>query len=38
VVIELDKGEGKSYNKDAYTAFKELIKVEDYKASYLEAL
>jgi hypothetical protein len=38
VVIELDKGESKSYNKDVYSAFKEVIKVGDYKASYLEAL
>ena len=38
VVIEPDKGENKSHDEDAYTAFEELIKVEDYKASYLEAL
>jgi hypothetical protein len=30
VVIELDKGENKSHDKDVYTAFKELIEVEDY--------
>jgi len=38
VVIELDKGENESHDKNVYTAFKELIKVEDYEASYLEAL
>jgi len=38
VVIEPDKGKNESHDKDVYTAFKELIKVEDYKASYLEAL
>ena len=38
MVIEPDKGENESHDKDAYAAFKELIKVEDYKASYLEAL
>ena len=32
MVIEPDKGKNKSYNKDAYTTFKEAIKVEDYKA------
>ena len=38
MVIELDKGESESHNNNAYAAFRELIKVEDYKASYLEAL
>ena len=38
VVIKPDKGENESHDKDAYTAFKESIEVEDYKASYLEAL
>jgi hypothetical protein len=38
VVIEPDKGESESYNEDVYAAFKESIEVEDYKASYLEAL
>ena len=38
VVIELDKGKSESHDKNAYAAFKELIKVEDYEASYLEAL
>ena len=33
VVIELDKGESESHDKDAYAAFKEAIKVEDYEAS-----
>jgi len=34
VVIEPDKGENESRNKDAYAAFEELIEVEDYEASY----
>ena len=38
MVIEPDKGENKSHDKNAYTAFKESIKVEDHEASYLEAL
>jgi hypothetical protein len=38
VVIEPDKGGNKGHDKDAYAAFKESIKVEDHKASYLEAL
>ena len=38
VVIEPDKGENESHDKDAYAAFKELIEVEDYEALYLEAL
>jgi len=38
VVIELDKGENESHDEDAYAAFKESIEVEDYEASYLEAL
>jgi len=38
VVIEPDKGENESHDEDAYAAFEESIKVEDYEASYLEAL
>ena len=38
VVIEPDEGENESHDEDAYAAFEELIEVEDYKASYLEAL
>ncbi|XTI87391.1 hypothetical protein V2W45_1330071 [Cenococcum geophilum] len=38
VVIEPDNNETKSDDKGAYTVFKEAIKVEDYKASYIEAL
>ena len=38
VVIEPDKGESKSHDKGAYAAFKKAVKVEDYKASNLEAL
>jgi len=38
VVIELDNNEGKSHDKGAYVAFKEAVKVEDYEASYIEAL
>jgi hypothetical protein len=37
VVIEPDNDESESYDKGAYAAFKEAIKVEDYKA-YIEAL
>ena len=38
VVIEPDNNEAKSDNKGAYAVFKEVIKVEDYKASYIETL
>ena len=38
VVIELDNDESKSHDEDAYAAFKEAIKVEDYEASIIEAL
>ena len=38
MVIEPDKGENKSHDKNVYTTFKESIKVEDRKASYLKAL
>ena len=38
VVIEPDEGESESHDKGAYAAFKEAIEVEDYEASYLEAL
>ena len=38
VVIEPDEGENESYDEDAYAAFEESIEVEDYEASYLEAL
>jgi len=38
VVIEPDDDETKSDNKGAYAVFKEAIEVEDYKASYIEAL
>ena len=38
MVIEPDKGESESHSKGVYAAFKEAIKVEDYEASYLEAL
>jgi hypothetical protein len=38
VVIEPDKGENESHDENAYAAFKESIEVEDYEASYLEAL
>ena len=38
MVIELNKGKSKSHNKGVYTAFKEAIKAEDYKASYIKAL
>jgi hypothetical protein len=38
VVIELDDDESESHDKDAYAAFKEAIKVEDYEASNIEAL
>ena len=38
VVIEPDEGENESHDEDAYAAFEESIEVEDYEASYLEAL
>ena len=38
VAIELDNNKSKSYNNGVYAAFKEAIKIEDYKASYIEAL
>ena len=38
VVIELDNDENKSHDEGAYAVFKEAIKVEDYKASNVEAL
>ena len=38
VVIEPDEGKSESHNEGAYAAFKEAVKVEDYKASNLEAL
>ena len=38
VVIEPDDDESESHDKGAYAAFKEAIKVEDYKASDIEAL
>ena len=38
VVIEPDNDETKSDDKGAYAVFKEVIKVEDYKASYIESL
>ena len=38
VVIELDNDETKSDDEGAYAVFKEVIEVEDYKASYIETL
>jgi len=38
VVIEPDDNKTESDDKGAYAVFKEAIKVEDYKASYIEAL
>ena len=38
VVIEPDDDETKSNDKGAYAVFKEVIEVEDYKASYIETL
>jgi len=38
VVIEPDNNESESHDKGAYTAFKEALRVEDHKASYIEAL
>ena len=38
VVIEPDNNNTKSDDKGAYAIFKEAIKVEDYEASYIEAL
>ena len=36
VVIEPDDDESESHDKGAYAAFKEAVKVEDYKASYIK--
>ena len=38
VVIELDEGESERHDEGAYVTFEEVIEVEDYKASDLEAL
>jgi hypothetical protein len=38
VVIEPDNNKAESHDKGVYAAFKEAIKVEDYKASYIETL
>ena len=38
VVIEPDDDETKSHDEGAYVAFKGAIEVEDYEASYIEAL
>jgi hypothetical protein len=38
VVIEPDEGESESHDEGACAAFEEMIGVEDYEASYLEAL
>ena len=38
VVIEPDNNKTESDNKGAYTVFKEVIEVKDYKASYIETL
>ena len=38
VVIEPDNDETESDDKGAYAVFEEVIKVEDYKASYIETL
>ena len=38
MAIEPDNNESKSRDKGVYAAFKEAVKVEDYKASYIEAL
>jgi hypothetical protein len=38
VVIELDNNKTESDDKGAYAIFKEVIKVEDYKAFYIETL
>ena len=38
VVIEPDNDKSESHNKGTYAAFKEAIKVENYKASNIEAL
>ena len=38
VVIEPDNDKTESDDEGAYTVFKEAIKVEDYKASYIESL
>ena len=38
VVIEPDDDETESDDKGVYAVFKEVIEVEDYKASYIETL
>ena len=38
VTIEPDNNKSKSYDKGVCAAFKKAIKVEDYEASYIEAL
>ena len=38
VIIEPDDDETESHDEGAYAAFEEAIKVEDYKASYIETL
>ena len=38
MVIELDNNETKSDDKGVYAIFKEAINIEDYEASYIEAL
>ena len=38
MAIELDDDESESHDKGAYAAFEEAIEVEDYEASYIEAL
>jgi len=38
VVIESDEGESESHDEGVYAAFEEVIEVEDYEASDLEAL
>jgi hypothetical protein len=38
VVIEPDNNKTESDDKGVYAVFKEVIKVEDYKASYIETL
>ena len=38
VVIEPDNDKTEGDNEGAYTVFEEAIKVEDYEASYIEAL
>ena len=38
ITIEPDNNKSKSHDEGACAAFKEAIKVEDYEASYIEAL